>query len=50
MQPDTDKQYEPEEDPDTDAATTPDEVEGREDRDQAEGEGKNPAGSHAGDG
>lgn len=31
------QQYEPDEDPDTEAATTPEEVEGDTERDQAEG-------------
>ena len=34
---DTERDYDPNEDPDTDAATTPEEVEEDSDRDQAEG-------------
>jgi hypothetical protein len=42
VQTDADKQYEAEDDPDTGAATTPDEVEARTERDQAEGEDESP--------
>ena len=38
MQTETEKQYEAGDDPDTDAPSTPEEVEGDVERDQAEGE------------
>lgn len=44
MQTDADKQYDPDDDPDTGGATTPDEVEAKTERDQAEGDGESPAG------
>jgi len=43
---DTDKQYDAADDPDTEPATTPDEVEADSERDQAEGDGP-PPGSDA---
>lgn len=38
VRPDSEKQYDPDEDPDTDSPTPPDQVEDMEERDQAEGD------------
>ena len=45
VQPDTDKQYDPDDDPDTEPATTPEDVERRARRDQAEGDDEPTAGA-----